>query len=286
MGFLGKFVKNMAIKRVTKKRFDQLMGLIENDPRLKSRIESNQVFDPMEKPRHFELSAMETLRDYIRAVELSGGTIEEPPNITHWWDLFRYLHCLMVQSELAYDPTMGSEQDLNLIIETANKELEKWKRESILKKFIRREMIISKGDKFLKRSWKGTSPIMSRFMDKPHIIPAYINELRKATNRISTGWICGSLIGGLYLLFYFLMIADIISPPDGIVERNLNVLLITALLVFVLSYGVYQKSRVCAIILGLFLFYTIIGAWGAFQGIRGTFGYHKLAKSLEAENAG
>jgi hypothetical protein len=57
----------------------------------------------------------------------------------------------MVRSELAYDPTMGSERDLNLIIETANIQLEKWKRESVLKKFARRSMIISMGDKFLKR---------------------------------------------------------------------------------------------------------------------------------------
>ena len=99
-------------------------------------IETNKEFDPME-----------TLRDYIKAVNLSEGTIEEPPDITHWWELFNYLLCIMGKAELAYDQTMGSPQDLNLIINTAEKELEKWKHESVLKKFIKRERIYGKNDK-------------------------------------------------------------------------------------------------------------------------------------------
>ena len=130
------FLKNMAIKRVTKKRFNQLMGLIKNDLPTGS--------DPPVDP-------MKTLMNYIKAAELSGETIEVPSDITHWWDLFVYLVCIMVRAELAYDPTMGSEQDFTLILETANIQLEKWKRESVLKKFARRNMIISMGDKFLKR---------------------------------------------------------------------------------------------------------------------------------------
>jgi hypothetical protein len=31
VGFLGKFLKNLAIKKVTKKHFDRLIGLIEAD---------------------------------------------------------------------------------------------------------------------------------------------------------------------------------------------------------------------------------------------------------------
>lgn len=130
------FLKNRAIKAVTKKRFDQLVSMIENDPRLG---EEGEAFDPME-----------TLRDYIKCVELSGGAIETPPDITNWWELFIFLLLFMVQAELAYDPTMGSEQDLNLIMETANKQLEKWKSESVVKKFIRRERLFKKADKFIK----------------------------------------------------------------------------------------------------------------------------------------
>ena len=111
------------------------MGLIEND----LPIGSNSPVDPMK-----------TLMGYIEAVKSSGETIEVPPDITHWWDLFVYLVCIMVRSELAYDPTMASEQDFDLIIETVNIQLEKWKRETVLKKFARRNMIISMGDKFLK----------------------------------------------------------------------------------------------------------------------------------------
>jgi len=65
----------MAIKRVTKKRFDQLMGLIEND----IPVGNEEVPDPMR-----------TLKNYIAAVELSGETIDVPPDITHWRDFFVY----------------------------------------------------------------------------------------------------------------------------------------------------------------------------------------------------
>jgi len=139
LGGLAKMglLKNMAIKRVTKKRFNQLMGLIENDVP----VGSQDAPDPMR-----------TLKNYIAAVELSGETIEIPSDITHWWDLFVYLVCIMVRAELAYDPTMGTEQDMLLVVETTHTELEKWKKESIMKKFARRNMIMNIGDKFLKGS--------------------------------------------------------------------------------------------------------------------------------------
>ena len=131
------FLKNMVIKKVTKKRFNQLIGLIEND----LPIGSDPPIDPMK-----------TLMAYIEVVKLSGETIEVPSDITHWWDLLIYLICLMVRAELSYDPTMGSESDINLIIETAKIQLAKWKNESVLKKFVRRNMIIGIGRKFLKRT--------------------------------------------------------------------------------------------------------------------------------------
>jgi hypothetical protein len=129
------FLKNLAIKKVTKKRFYQLIGLIECDPRIESK-----TFDPIE-----------TLRDFIKAINLSGGNIEEPPGITNWKDLFAYLLFITVKAELDYDQTMGSEDDFNLIIDTADKEFQKFKRESTFKKFIRREMMDRKADNFLKR---------------------------------------------------------------------------------------------------------------------------------------
>jgi hypothetical protein len=130
-------LKNMAIKRVTKKRFNQLMGLIENDVP----VGSEEAPDPLR-----------TLKNYVAAVELSGETIEVPSDITHWWDLFVYLVCFMVRAELVYDPSMGTEQDMMLVVETTQMEMEKWKKESVLKKFARRNMIMNMGDKFLKGS--------------------------------------------------------------------------------------------------------------------------------------
>jgi hypothetical protein len=117
------FLKNRAIKSVTKKRFNQLLGLIENDQ------------------RHDPIDPMQTLKDYIGVIESSGGHIEVPSDITHWWELLVFLVCLMVRSELAYDPSMGTEEDIKLIMEQAYKELGKYKNESIFTKFARRSMI-------------------------------------------------------------------------------------------------------------------------------------------------
>lgn len=123
-----KFLKKMAIKKVTKKRFNQLMGMIENDL-----PEDGSPIDPMK-----------TLKKYIETVEsLSGEQIEIPGEMKNWWELFLYLTWIMVKSELSYDPTMGSERDLYLTMETADKLLEKWKKESMLKKLVRRDMILS-----------------------------------------------------------------------------------------------------------------------------------------------
>ena len=133
MSFINNMMKNMTIKAVTKKRFDELVGIIE----FKIPKDSGTPFDPMK-----------TLVDFIETLELTGMTIEIPPAVKHWWDLFIYLLCLMVSSELSYDPTMGSDKDIDLIIETANIQREKWKKESMLKKFIRREMINEMGNKF------------------------------------------------------------------------------------------------------------------------------------------
>lgn len=131
------FMKNMAIKKVTRKRFNQLIGLIEND----LPIGSDPPIDPMK-----------TLMAYIEVVKLSGETLVVPSDITNWWDSLIYLICIMVRAELSYDPTMGSEQDINLIIKTIYIQLDKWKKESVLKKFARRNMIIDRGDKFVKRN--------------------------------------------------------------------------------------------------------------------------------------
>lgn len=143
MGFFGSLLKKMAIKKVTKKRFNQLIGLIENDPRL------HEIGNALDINK-FESCAIQTLKNLIDMIEIQGCIIDVPDEITNWWELLLFLLCTVVQAELAYDPTMGSEEDINLIVNIANKELEKWKKESILKKFIRREMLYSKADKFIK----------------------------------------------------------------------------------------------------------------------------------------
>ncbi len=131
------FLKDMAIKKVTTKRFNQLIGLIEND------------LPPGSDPPVYPMG---TLSKYIRLVESSGETIEVPPGVTSWTELLIYLIWIAVRAELSYDPTMGTERDRHLVLKTAIRGLEKWKAEPVLKKFARREMIMDMGDKFVKRS--------------------------------------------------------------------------------------------------------------------------------------
>jgi hypothetical protein len=93
-----------------------------------------------------------------------------------------------------------------------------------------------------------------------------LTDIQKANNRIRTAWITGLVFGGLLL---------VLSLAKG--DRYD---LIIAIIFFVFSCGTSTKSRISAVILGLMLLSTIIGAFAAYQGIRGTFVYQRLSKNL------
>lgn len=102
------FMKNGAIKSTTKKRLHQLIDLIINNP---------------------ETDPMDTLNGFVLGLRVQGMSIEIPSDVKSWELLLRYLVYFMVRNELAYDSTMGSKEDFDLITETMNEEMVKLKQE-------------------------------------------------------------------------------------------------------------------------------------------------------------
>jgi hypothetical protein len=116
-------------------------------------------------------------------------------------------------------------------------------------------------------------------------------EMIKALNDIKSGWLAGSMSAGITLIITLLVISGI-----NILSFNASYL-IDVVLIAGLSYGVYKKSRVCAVLLfilfiivkimiiletGKFVGWpvAVILAYYLFRGILGTFKYHKLLKSI------
>ncbi len=106
--------------------------------------------------------------------------------------------------------------------------------------------------------------------------------LKKANNQIKTAWITGTIVGVVNLLVTLFL--------------NNPYMFIDVVLAFGLSFGIYKKSRICAVImfgyyiasriffwevlkgdpLGLILSITFI--YFFWQGVQGTFAYHKITK--------
>jgi hypothetical protein len=122
-------------------------------------------------------------------------------------------------------------------------------------------------------------------------------DIARANKRIKQAWIVGVIGGVITLIATLLSVAGV-----DILDVNIYVL-IDVVLVFGLAYGIYRKSRVCAVIMFVYFVGTkilmlvesgrpsglvmaaLFGYW-FFQGIRGTFAYHKLeptAKKLKAK---
>lgn len=112
-----------------------------------------------------------------------------------------------------------------------------------------------------------------------------MNE-QKAQQAIKVAWVFGIFSGVLTLLITTLSMS-------GVLDLDINSFsLFDVLLVWALAFGVYKKSRVCAVVLFIYFIMDkiyiiiatgnmggIVGAiiFGAvyFQGIRGTIYYHK-----------
>ena len=112
-------------------------------------------------------------------------------------------------------------------------------------------------------------------------------DMDKAKGAITSAWIAGAISGVITLIVSLI-------GAFGFDQWNL----IDVFIIFGLTFGVYKKSRVCAIILFIYwvgdriwmmvaqpeaiagsLFMAILfGIW-FFQGIRGTFAYHRIVKA-------
>lgn len=116
-----------------------------------------------------------------------------------------------------------------------------------------------------------------------------INLLKKANSNIKIAYIAGYIFSVIVVLVYFI---------EGKIFFLINAWIIGSL-----SFGIFKKSRVCAILLSLyFIIPAIIGAIGAieariwlyvwlfpamllifmsyplYKGIKGTYAYHKLVR--------
>lgn len=119
-------------------------------------------------------------------------------------------------------------------------------------------------------------------------------EMKKAKKSIKNAWITG-VISGAFTLIFVLILTPFLP---GMIDTAY--VLIAGAIILGLSYGIYRKSRACAIILLSFyaldkiLFYiesgktagilvTMIFIYYFAKGIEGTFAYHRLMREKEAQ---
>ena len=106
--------------------------------------------------------------------------------------------------------------------------------------------------------------------------------LKKANNQIKPAWITGTIVGVVTLLVTLFL--------------NNPYMFIDVVLTFGLSFGIYKKSRICAVIMlgyyiasrillwevlkgdPLSLILSIAFIYFFWQGVQGTFAYHKITK--------
>ena len=121
-------------------------------------------------------------------------------------------------------------------------------------------------------------------------------DLQKAEKAIKGAWIAAVISGSVTLLVAVLALL-------GVRLFNFTAwVLIDVALIFGLAYGIYRRSRVCAVIMFVYFIiskiYILVTAGGVtglplaivfayffFQGIRGTFAYHSLKKNSPANPA-
>jgi len=112
-------------------------------------------------------------------------------------------------------------------------------------------------------------------------------DLEKANKAINTACWAGIISGSFTAIVS--VIAGFGYSFAGFTVWNL----FDALLIFGMAYGIYRKSRVCAVIMFVYwvaskiisftekghlggIFIAIIFAYAFFQGVRGTFAYHRM----------
>ena len=108
-------LKNTTLKAVAKKHIKLLTDYMETYP----------VYDT-----NNEVDLYQTVKNYLTTFEAAAGDslsirVDAVPD---WYNLFVAVVWQCVRVELSYDPTMGSDEDLELTEKVVSDELAKWKR--------------------------------------------------------------------------------------------------------------------------------------------------------------
>jgi len=117
-------------------------------------------------------------------------------------------------------------------------------------------------------------------------------DLEKAEKSIKNAWKTGIFSGTINLVLSLIQAGIKFFTDNSAIEFLLSSLTDVAL-IYGLTFGIYKNSRTCAVLIFVYTFAKIVLSFNAeritglpiislvflyfyFQGIRGTFAYHKL----------
>ncbi len=131
-------------------------------------------------------------------------------------------------------------------------------------------------------------------MTQPPAPPSDDPRLQKAKTDIKNAWIAGAISGVITLVF------ALIAMSSAEIRQNMGIdawLWIDVVLIFGLTFGIYKKSRICAVLMFVYFaiskliqfssgqfggaFVAVLFLYFYFQGMRGTFTYHKLKQEQQ-----
>ena len=110
------FLKSGAIKSTTRKRMKQVSEGIE------------MFYQKPIRASDEGIAIKKALLEYLKSIESVGGPrLTFPFNIDNadWTETFSFLVVGLVEAELSYDPSMGSQKDRELIIKTIKEKFQR-----------------------------------------------------------------------------------------------------------------------------------------------------------------
>jgi len=142
-------------------------------------------------------------------------------------------------------------------------------------------------------AWQSQSPAAAPASDTPLAAKAQDAQWKK---EIRNACIAGTISGVLTLLVTLIAIAGVHIPGSDFDAWNL----LDVFLIFALTFGIYKKNRVCAVLMLVYfvgntvlIWYesgslsglptTLIFGYFFFQGILGTFAYHRTHETTHKE---
>ena len=142
-------------------------------------------------------------------------------------------------------------------------------------------------------AWQGQTPAAMPSSDRAPTVDA---EDRKWRRSIRNAWIAGTISGVLTLLVTLISVAGVDIPGLEFDLWNL----FDVLLIFGLTFGISRKNRVCAVLMFVYFVASKVLMWQEsgsvsglgmaalfgyffFQGILGTFAYHRKYDTTDKE---